>query len=194
MTQASTPDLLTLHAVRLTGFGDTPEVAARFGMRLDETAGRLEAHRAAGRVARSAFAAVSGWSLTEEGRRLGESLLRDEIEAVGGREIVVEAHRAFVPLNDVVAHACTTVQLDPSPENHEAAWQALSGVAADLSGLEDRLADCLTRFEGYHRRFATALFRSDDDPAWLTGTDVDSCHRVWFELHEDLIATLGLSR
>jgi len=25
-------------------------------------------------------------------------------------------------------------------------------------------------------------------------TDVDSCHRVWFELHEDLIATLGIDR
>jgi hypothetical protein len=23
-------------------------------------------------------------------------------------------------------------------------------------------------------------------------TDVDSCHRVWFELHEDLVATLGI--
>jgi hypothetical protein len=25
-------------------------------------------------------------------------------------------------------------------------------------------------------------------------TDVDSCHRVWFELHEDLVATLGIDR
>ena len=29
---------------------------------------------------------------------------------------------------------------------------------------------------------------------WVDRTDIDSCHRVWFELHEDLIATLGLSR
>jgi hypothetical protein len=26
------------------------------------------------------------------------------------------------------------------------------------------------------------------------GTGVDSCHRVWFELHEDLVATLGIDR
>ncbi|WP_245966848.1 hypothetical protein [Sphaerisporangium album] len=30
--------------------------------------------------------------------------------------------------------------------------------------------------------------------AALAGARVDSCHRVWFELHEDLIATLGLDR
>ena len=33
-----------------------------------------------------------------------------------------------------------------------------------------------------------------DEPAWITGMDRDSCHRVWFELHEDLIATPGLVR
>ncbi|WP_459547562.1 hypothetical protein [Nocardia sp. X0981] len=29
---------------------------------------------------------------------------------------------------------------------------------------------------------------------WMDRTDVDSRHRVWFELHEDLLATLGIDR
>jgi hypothetical protein len=29
---------------------------------------------------------------------------------------------------------------------------------------------------------------------WFTSPLVDSYHTVWFELHEDLLATLGLER
>jgi hypothetical protein len=32
------------------------------------------------------------------------------------------------------------------------------------------------------------------DKEWFTGPLVDSYHTVWFELHEDLMATLGLER
>ncbi|WP_392542708.1 hypothetical protein [Oryzobacter telluris] len=67
-------------------------------------------------------------------------------------------------------------------------------VGARLRGVEASLTASLGRFAGYRARFLTALFRADDDPAWLAGTSVDSCHRVWFELHEDLVATLGVSR
>lgn len=43
-------------------------------------------------------------------------------------------------------------------------------------------------------RFTAVLHHAADDSGWVTGTDRDSAHRVWFELHEDLIATLGLTR
>jgi hypothetical protein len=32
------------------------------------------------------------------------------------------------------------------------------------------------------------------DRPWVDGSDRDSCHTVWFQLHEDLLATLGLRR
>ena len=57
------------------------------------------------------------------------------------------------------------------------------------------LADVLTRFRGYDTRFNAALKRDrSGHTAWVDRTDVDSCHRVWFELHEDLVATLGVDR
>jgi len=59
---------------------------------------------------------------------------------------------------------------------------------------QQRLGRLLARFAGYHERFAAALARASADPAWITAADRESCHHVWFELHEDLIATLGLSR
>jgi hypothetical protein len=51
------------------------------------------------------------------------------------------------------------------------------------------LVAVLPRFQGYDARFSAALARGDVDRS-----DVDSCHRVWFELHEDLLATLNLRR
>ena len=69
-----------------------------------------------------------------------------------------------------------------------------SRVITALAGIEGRLTAHLDRFAGCHHRFATALSKVGDEPAWITGTDRDSCHGVWFELHEDLIATLGLVR
>lgn len=52
----------------------------------------------------------------------------------------------------------------------------------------------LPRFGGYTARLQYALENAALDAAWLTATDRDSFHRIWFELHEDLIATLGIRR
>jgi hypothetical protein len=30
--------------------------------------------------------------------------------------------------------------------------------------------------------------------SWVAQPKIDSCHTVWMELHEDLLATLGLER
>ncbi|MFA1541844.1 hypothetical protein [Actinomadura monticuli] len=66
--------------------------------------------------------------------------------------------------------------------------------AAGLAAVKERLSMRLARFTGYHARFTAAVARARDDPSWVTATDRDSAHRVWFELHEDLLATLGRPR
>lgn len=148
----------------------------------------------AGWVVENSFGDLSGWSLTEAGRERNEDQLRDELDRVGCRDLVANVHEEFLPSNGTVTAACSAVQLDPGVDAVERAWRELSDVSTPLREFEARLTSDLARFGGYHTRFAAALFKADDDPAWLTGTDVDSCHRVWFELHEDLIATLGLAR
>ncbi|GAA1145629.1 hypothetical protein [Ornithinicoccus hortensis] len=53
----------------------------------------------------------------------------------------------------------------------------------------------LTRFTGYDTRFDAALrLARAGQYEWVDRTDIDSCHRVWFQLHEDLVATLGIDR
>ena len=53
----------------------------------------------------------------------------------------------------------------------------------------------LLRFETYRRRLTAALARvRRGDREWFTSPTLDSYHTVWFELHEDLLVALGLTR
>ena len=57
------------------------------------------------------------------------------------------------------------------------------------------LGAALDRFGGYGARLAHALERvRAGDTDWFTKPMIDSYHTVWFELHEDLLATLGIER
>jgi hypothetical protein len=206
MTHLSTTDLLALHAVRLRGFVDSPGAAARFGLDPAVVDEHLLDAQARGWVSWSAFAGTGGWSLTDAGRRADEAALAQELDDTAARVTVQQVHDDFLPLNARLATAATRWQLRPTQADPFAAnahddpsWDA--GVLADLArveaGLRDlapRLAAVLDRLAGYDERFTTALERAGREPEYVTGVGVDSCHAVWFELHEDLIATLGLTR
>jgi len=199
--------LLTLHAVRLLGFADTDRVAARTGFARDDTASLLEDFRANGWVARSEFAGTAGWSLTDRGRAEDERMLADELAEAGARETVALVHERFVPLNARFQDAVTRWQLRPVGGNTFAAndhtdfrWDdrviaSLGSVGRRLGGLEDDLARVLPRFTGYAARYDAAMARVvAGRHEWVDGVTVDSCHLVWIQLHEDLLATLGLER
>lgn len=207
MTQASSPELLTLHAVRISGFADTPVIARRFRLDPAETAETLSDAEAYGWVAHAAFAGLGGWSLTESGRAENERQLAAELASIGGAEEVREVYRDFLPLNTRLQQACTDWQLRPVPsdrlaanDHSDPAWDdgvldELTAIDQALAPLAGRLDDVLARFGGYDSRFTTALHRAKaGEGGWVDRTDIDSCHRVWFELHEDLIATLGVNR
>ncbi|GAB3758103.1 hypothetical protein [Microlunatus parietis] len=193
------PDLLTLHAVRLLGYAAADRVAARFGRPVSDTERELADLAARGWVGYGSFGGDGGWALTESGKAEGERRLAAELDEAAARSVVDRVHRAFLPYNRTVGELCTAWQLATlgmadQEVDLESTVTGLGAAAQALAGFERDLVAVLERFGGYHRRFATALFRIDDDPAWLAGTDRDSCHRVWFEFHEDLIASLGIDR
>ena len=208
MTRPSPADLLVLHAVRLRGMADNPAVARRFGLdraATDELLGDFEAY---GWITRSGFAGIAGWSLTDRGRAENERRLAAELREVPGADATLRrVHRAFLPLNDRLQRACTDWQIRPAAgdalavnDHRDPAWDGrvldeLVALAGALSPLVRELAGALDRFRGYDTRFAAALGRARaGEPSWVDRSGADSCHTVWFELHEDLIATLGLRR
>lgn len=207
MTRDSSLDLLTLHAVRVLGFADTPAVARRFDLEPAEADEALEDARARGWATHSAFADLSGWALTDAGRAENERQLAAELAAAGGEAEVHAVLREFLPLNARLLRACTDWQMRPTPtdrlavnDHTDPAWDAdvlaeLEATARGLAPLVRRLEGVLIRFRGYDTRFRSALRRAEaGQHGWVDRTDLDSCHRVWFELHEDLLATLGLDR
>jgi hypothetical protein len=207
MTQDSPAGLLVLHAVRIIGFADTPVIAHRYGLDRTETAEVVRDAETRGWIVHAAFADLQGWSLTETGRAENERQLEAELALVGGVDEVRAVYREFLPPNARLQRACTDWQLRPAsgdrlaPNDHsDPVWDTtvldeLAAVDRALGPLAERLRNVLTRFRGYDERFTAALQRARaGDGGWVDRTDIDSCHRVWFELHEDLIATLGLDR
>lgn len=199
MSRTTPADVLVLHATRTLGYATAARIAARTGVPEAATTGQLLDAQARGWVTYISFADDGGWSLTEAGLRQGERLLAAELDGAGARPAVTDVYQDFLPVNDTVGAACTAWQLAemglaPRPVTSTATITALDEPARVLAALETRLTTYLARFAGYHRRFTAALDQARTEPAWITGTDRDSCHRVWFELHEDLIATLGLTR
>ncbi|QII07718.1 transcriptional regulator [Rhodococcoides fascians A25f] len=207
MTATSSPELLVLHSVRILGFADTPVIAHRFGVDTAQAEELLLDAQACGWIQRGEFADVRGWSLTELGRTVNEHQLREEREATGRTDVVRSVYRSFLPLNERLLRACTDWQLRPTDTNRltvndhsDRVWDQrildeLASIGDALSPLVDQLSSAFARFAGYDSRFGAAsrLARAGEHN-WVDRTDVDSCHKVWFELHEDLIATLGIDR
>lgn len=213
MSRDSPTELLVLHAVRITGFADAATLAHRFGLDPVTTEELLRDAEAYGWVQQAHFAGLRGWSLTTAGRTENERQLAAELTAAaeltgaGSRDEVSAIHRSFLPLNARLQRACTDWQLRPTAgdrftvnDHTDAGWDLavldeLGAIGSGLVPLADRLEQVLTRFGGYWSRFDSALgLARSGKTGWVDRTDVDSCHRVWFELHEDLIATLGLDR
>lgn len=199
--------LRVLHAVRLLGFADTDPLAARAGTTPDRALDVLRGAEHEGWVRYVSFADLGGWSLTDAGTTENERLLAQERLAADSEGMISSVHTDFRPLNARLLRAATDWQLLSAtdgrltPNDHEdAAWDGrvldeLESLGAALRPLVTRLTHVLPRFAGYDERFAAALrLARAGDTRWVSGTDVDSCHRAWFELHEDLLATLGIER
>jgi hypothetical protein len=194
VSHASDDELRVMHAVRTLGYADGPRIAARLLTSEHDVSEHLLDFQARGWVTRSSYAGSGGWSLTDAGKAQGERMLAEELDSVGARPAVAAAYEAFLPLNELVARTCTAWQLTGNPSSADVTVAELQPAADGWASIEHGLTGQLERFRGYHDRFVAALTRARSDPDWITGVDRDSAHRVWFELHEDLIATLGLSR
>jgi hypothetical protein len=211
MAHASDAELCVLTALRLKSFAPAEVIAAVAG--LDEPAAEALLQGLLDRgLAKHRTGALTGWLLTPDGRREGERRLADELVATGTRPAVERAYGEFLPLNDEMLRVCTDWQLlggetSQTVNDHtDAAYDAavigrLAVIDEKLQPLLGELHGALERFGGYAARFAHALDRVRSGPAggddwadWFTKPTIDSYHTVWFELHENLLATLGIER
>ena len=153
------------------------------------------------------FAGTGGWALTHAGRVENERQLAGEL-AESDRPLPSPRPTAtFLPLNARFQTAVTQWQIRPLPgdpmatnDHSDFRWDdrvldAMGYLGRRLAPLCGELTSHLARFDGYAERYAAAMARVErGERSWVDGVGLDSCHVVWFELHEDLIATLGLQR
>jgi hypothetical protein len=201
MSRPSEPATLVLHALRLKGFADTDAVAAHTGIPEDDAAGFLVGFAEQG-LAQRREGRITGWSLTPTGRARDAKVIAAELDAAGCRPDVDSAYRQFLTVNADVLRVCTDWQVRDGGVNDHIDSVYDKGVVGRLRELHDRiapvlaqLADCLDRFASYPPRLGDAVERIEaGDGDWFTKPVVDSYHTVWFELHEDLLSTLGIER
>lgn len=198
---SSDPGFLVLHALRLKGFAETPVVAAL--TRLPEAdAGDHLAKAAAGGLVTRRDGRISGWALTTEGRLAHAQSIAQELDGAGARDAVKDAYGRFHDINNELLTVCTDWQLRNGALNDHAdpAYDAdvigrLQTVDTKVQPICADLAGALGRFAEYGTRFTTALARvQSGERDWFAKPMIDSYHTVWFELHEDLLATLGIER
>jgi hypothetical protein len=216
---ASEPELLLLQAIRVRGNASVAGLVDATGLETDDVAKRLDAFEREGWVrfrpgpvgVPSAAPAPSGtqpgtWTLTGDGRAEGERRAAAELDQAGVRPVVEDDYRRFRDLNPSLLQVCTDWQLRneagrTAPNDHQD-WAYDAAVIARLVDIDDaiqplcrQLAGALDRFAGYAERFGRALARvRDGENDWFTRPTIDSYHTVWFELHENLLATLGIER
>jgi hypothetical protein len=207
LTYVSSPDDLVLHGPRVLGFASAARVSSRYGLPQELVEELLQDYEAAGWTRRTGFAGSDGWYLSDEGKAENERRLAAELDAADARGEVTRAHQAFLPLNARLGAACTSWQIRPTPTdplalNDHTDWRWDERVLRTLRTLNQQLdqlcaplARSLPRFDGYAARFSAALAHVDaGDRRWVDAPDVDSCHTVWIQRHEDFLATLGIPR
>ena len=207
MSHHSEPQLLALHAVRLLGFAGVDAIAHRAGATTEETLLLLRQAERSSWVQHLEFLDLNGWSLTDFGKWENERQLALERRNADPDDEIAAVYREFLPLNARMLSATTDWQIRPSAgdvfatnDHSDAGWDAqvldeFEALGVELAPLAQRLTNVLTRFKGILTRYEAALCRAKTGQTmWIDRSDVDSCHLVWFQLHEDLIATLGIDR
>ena len=194
-----------LHALRLKGFADVDAIAGQTGLYPSEVRELLDHLRVAELVLHRE-GRLSGWALTPQGRERHGDLIASELDATGQHDVVDRAYRTFLQVNKVLLGVCTDWQLrdidgqqvlndHTDPVYDKGIIERLRLVDEGVQPVCAEVSHVLGRFSRYRPRLVMALERIEGgDIDWFTKPVIDSYHTVWFELHEDLLATLGIER
>ncbi|WP_327242163.1 transcriptional regulator [Streptomyces sp. NBC_01320] len=203
-SHATSTDLLVLHTLRCIGFSGLSGVARVSGLPESDVESELIDLAVAGLVTYAA-GDFGGWGLTEEGRAADAERIADELEEAGARARLTAAFDRFLVLNPELLDLCTAWQtrtVDGFMTMNDHSDPSYDGRVLDrftefhqrAEPLCAELSAALLRFQRYPVRLADALARARAGALEYVTDSTSSYHTVWFQLHEDLLATLGIPR
>jgi len=190
---------LVLHALRCMGFASLDRVAYVTG--LPDAESHLLDLAVAGLVTYSP-GDFGGWGLTDAGNAEITERLAAELEAAGARGTITKAYNDFLVLNPELLDLCAAWQTrgGSTPNDHtDPAYDArVLDRFIDLHGRVTavcaELSSALPRFDRYRTRLTGALVRVKAGKLDYVTDNMESYHVIWFQLHEDLLVTLGIPR
>lgn len=192
-------ELAVLQGVRLKGRVKPADLAATLGGDLGDIAPIVERLTAAGLLTEGATLQI-----TSSGSDRLAALLAEERVGIDPAAMAV-AYDEFRAVNADFKRLVTDWQLKGGPDGVPNAHDDADYDAAVLARLDDvhartmpiiaAVAAQLPRLSAYAAKLAAALDKvKAGETTWLTRPLIDSYHTVWFELHEELIVAVGLTR
>lgn len=189
-------ELTVLQAVRLKGRVITTDLAQTLGEDLADVAATVDRLTAAGLLVDATPLRIS-----PSGRMRLDDLLAEERNRADST-VLAAAYRDFRSVNADFKRLVTDWQLKgEKPNAHDdaeydaAVLSRLDGVHRRVGPIIGTVAMQLPRLSRYPVKLRAALDKvKAGDIAWLTRPLIDSYHTVWFELHEELIQAVGLTR
>jgi hypothetical protein len=192
-------ELAVLQAVRLKGRVTPADLAATLGEDLDGITPTVEQLTASGLLVEGTTLKIS-----PGGRARLENLLAEERKGIDSAAMAT-AYHDFGAVNADFKALVTDWQLKGGaagkPNSHDdaeydaAVLARLDDVHTRVVPIIDAAATQLSRLKAYSSKLLVALGKvKDGETAWLTRPLIDSYHTVWFELHEELIGAVGLTR
>lgn len=198
-------ELRVIHALRLKAFLDTPDIAKVAGLDVPTATATLQS-LGERECVKYSEGRMTGWRLLKDGRAHGERLLADELDGAAKRDELHAIYQRFLEHNQPFLGLCTDWQVrmidgeQVINDHSDAAYDEqvigrLAETQATMAPILADLANVFDRFAHYGPDFATALANVQaGEIEWFTKPIIESYHTVWFELHEDLLASLGIER
>jgi hypothetical protein len=196
--------LLVLHTLRCIGFAGRARVSEAAGLPENDVESELIDLAVAGLVTYEP-GVFRAWGLTESGRARAAKRISDELDAMGARPTVARAYDDFLDLNPELLDLCGAWQtrsvggvMTANDHTDPAYDSRVLGLFTDFDRRADAVCAALSaampRFRRYRVRLTDALTRAQAGELDYLTDRLDSYHTVWFQLHEDLLVTLGIPR
>lgn len=197
------PAFIVLHGLRCLGMAGEDRLARAIGMHGEKVTEILKRLRSRGLVEHDP-GPFGGWSLTPRGRATEHELTSWEMDESGVRDRVYTCHRSFVRLHAALLSVGYDWEMRPvrktrmlnshrDTEYDAAVLSRLVSIHMGTQWIYAELAGLLERFGVYDPRFSFALEQALAGETSYVTSSVDSYQNVWLQLHEDLLATLGIS-
>lgn len=192
-------ELAVLQGVRLKGRVSLADLAATLGTDVADITPVVERLAAAGLLTEGETLRI-----TLTGTERLTALLAEEREGIDPRAMAT-AYDDFRAVNEDLKRLVTDWQLkggpDGVPNTHDdadydtAVLARLDDVHARVLPVIEAATAQLPRLGAYATKLVAALDKiKAGETAWLSRPLIDSYHTVWFELHEELIVAVGLTR